>query len=181
MDTATSNLEHDHEHILRLISVMECIVGSENPNMGHIEKIVDIIKNYADGLHHAKEEKQLFPFLARRGFSPETGPVAVMMHEHEQGREYVKGITENVSLYMEGNHAALKEIYTNMSGYAALLRSHIGKENNILFRMADRALSDADQKELLKKFEKAEREQSNGSASADYIGTISSLALSYGV
>ena len=36
-----------------------------------------------------------------------------------------------------------------MAGYAELLQNHIGKENNILFRMADRALSESDHKDLL--------------------------------
>ena len=64
MNTATKNLEDDHVHILHLIEVMERVIGSENPDISHLESIVDIIRNFADGLHHAKEENQFFPFLA---------------------------------------------------------------------------------------------------------------------
>ena len=91
MNTATKNLEDDHVHILHLIEVMERVIGSENPDVSHLESIVDIIRNYADGLHHAKEENQFFPFLSKRGFSLSQGPVAVMLHEHAQGRDYVRG------------------------------------------------------------------------------------------
>ena len=97
MNTATKNLEDDHVHILQLIEVMERIIGSENPDISHIESIVDIIRNFADGLHHAKEENQFFPFLAERGFSSHQGPVAVMLHEHVRGRDFVKGIADNIS------------------------------------------------------------------------------------
>ena len=55
MTTATRNLEDDHIHILKLIDVMETITRSENPDINHIESILDIIRNFADGLHHAKE------------------------------------------------------------------------------------------------------------------------------
>jgi hemerythrin-like domain-containing protein len=181
MNTATMNLEEDHVHILKLIEVMERVIGSENPDVGHLESIVDIIRSFADGLHHAKEENQFFPFLSKRGFSLTQGPVAVMLHEHIQGREFVKGMTSNISLYKGGNNSALGRIYSNMAGYAELLKNHIGKENNILFRMADRALSETDNRELLKQFEEAEKEHGASSSSAEYISRIQQLASSYNV
>jgi hemerythrin-like domain-containing protein len=181
MNTATKNLEDDHVHILKLIEVMERVIGSENPDVGHLESIVDIIRNFADGLHHAKEENQFFPFLSKRGFSLTQGPVAVMLHEHIQGREFVKGIADNIALYKGGNNSALGRIYSNMAGYAELLKNHIGKENNILFRMADRALSETDNRELLKQFEEAEKDHGAGSSSAEYLKRIQQLASSYGI
>jgi hemerythrin-like domain-containing protein len=181
MNTATKNLEEDHVHILQLIRVMERIIGSENPDISHLESIVDLIRNFADGLHHAKEENQFFPFLANRGFSISQGPVAVMVMEHVRGRDFVKGIADNISLYKGGNVAALGKIYSNMAGYAELLQNHIGKENNILFRMADNALSESDHKELLIKFGEAEKADLSGSSSEEYIKRIQQLASVYGV
>ena len=181
MDTATKNLEDDHVHILQLIRVMERIIGSENPDITHIASVVDIIRNFADGLHHAKEENQFFPFLANRGFSISQGPVAVMLMEHVRGRDFVKGIAENISLYKGGNLSALGKIYSNMAGYAELLQNHIGKENNILFRMADRALSEEDHQLLLKQFEEAEKTHVSGSSSEEYIKRIQQLASVYGI
>ena len=181
MNTATNNLEDDHVHILKLIEVMERVIGSENPDVSHLENIVDIIRNYADGLHHAKEENQFFPFLANRGFSLSQGPVAVMLNEHVQGRDFVKGMAENIALYKGGDVSALGKIYSNMAGYAELLQNHIGKENNILFRMADSALSEEDHQLLLKQFEEAEKNHSSGSSSEEYIKRIQQLASVYGI
>lgn len=181
MNTATQNLEDDHVHILKLIEVMERLIGSENPDVSHLENIVDIIRNYADGLHHAKEENLYFPFLAKRGFSLSQGPVAVMLMEHVRGREFVKGIADNIPLYKKGNISALGDIHRNMAGYAELLQNHIGKENNILFRMADNALSETDQLDLLKQFEEAERNHSSGFSSEEYIRRIEQLASAYNV
>jgi hemerythrin-like domain-containing protein len=160
---------------------MENVIGSENPDIGHIETMVDIIRNFADGLHHAKEENQFFPFLAKRGFSLTQGPVGVMLNEHVRGRELVKGIADNITLYKNGNLSALNNIYSNMAGYAELLKNHIGKENNILFRMADNALSDSDQKDLLKQFEEAEKKYASHFSSEDYIKKIRLLASTYGI
>jgi hemerythrin-like domain-containing protein len=180
MNTATKNLEDDHVHILKLTEVMGRVIGSDYPDVNHLESIVDLIRNFADGLHHAKEENQFFPFLAERGFSLSQGPVGVMIHEHTIGREYVKGMAENIALYKGGNTAALGKIYSNMAGYVELLQNHISKENNILFRMADSALSEADHRHLLGEFEKAEASHSSGSPE-EYIRRIDQLASVYGL
>ncbi len=176
MTTATRNLEDDHVHILKLIDVMEKIVHDEASDIAHIETIVGIIRNFADGIHHAKEENLFFPFLSDKGFSSQQGPVAVMLHEHEQGREFVKNISDNISHFRNGDKGVLTEIYHNMTGYADLLKNHIAKENNILFRMADRVLSDSDQAELLSGFGEAERIYSAKTGSVNYVEQIQRLA-----
>lgn len=179
MNTATKNLEEDHVHILKLIDVMVHVTGIENPEIAHIEAIVDIIRNFADGLHHAKEENIFFPLLGERGFSPTQGPVAVMLHEHAEGRNYVKGIADNIALYKAGNKAALSDVFMNMTGYAELLRNHISKENNILFRMADNVLSDSDQKDLLTRFAEAENNHVMPFTSKSYPQQVQELAAYY--
>jgi hemerythrin-like domain-containing protein len=68
-----------------------------------------------------------------------------------------------------------------MSGYADLLVSHIAKENNVLFRMADNTLSENEQKNLLVQFEAIEQNRSAGSRAEDYIIRINDLALFYKV
>ena len=78
--------------------------------------VVYLIRNYADGFHHAKEEKILFPALEVKGFSPHQGPVAVMLSEHIQGRNFVKGMAENIALYKKGNLPALEQVFINMTG-----------------------------------------------------------------
>lgn len=176
MNTATKNLEDDHVHILKLITIMEKIVEENGSDTDHIEAIVEIIRNFADGIHHAKEENIFFPFLSDKGFSPQQGPVAVMLHEHVLGREFVKNISDNIPLLKSGNKTVLPEIHKNMSGYSDLLKNHIAKENNILFKMTDRVLSDSDHKKLLASFEEAEIKYSAKTGSVDYIEKIQGLA-----
>jgi hemerythrin-like domain-containing protein len=181
MNTATKNLEDDHIHVLKLTDVMKAVANSSKPDVKHIEEIIEIIRNFADGIHHTKEENLFFPALESKGFSAEQGPVAVMLHEHIQGRSFVKGIADNLELYKKGDKAALVEIYINMLGYTDLLFNHIKKENNILFRMADKVLSDPEQEKLLKQFETIEQNRPAGTRVEDYINRINALALIYKV
>ena len=54
---ATTNLENDHIHILRLCDVMERMAQAGSIDPAHLEKVVSLIRNFADGLHHKKEEE----------------------------------------------------------------------------------------------------------------------------
>ncbi|WP_423130263.1 hemerythrin domain-containing protein [Gaoshiqia sp. Z1-71] len=158
MQTATENLENDHVHILRLTSVMEAMIQKGSVNTDHFDQVVDLIRNFADSFHHAKEEDLLFPLMGEKGFSPGQGPVAVMLHEHVQGRNYVSGMVEAIARLRGGDKSALNDIYANMQAYASLLQNHISKENNILFRIADQAFSPEEQQLLLEKFAEVENQ-----------------------
>ena len=152
METATKNLEKDHVYILRLIDVLEQMVISISTELKNIELAVGLIRNYADGFHHAKEENLLFPLLVNKGFSSDQGPIPVMLHEHAEGRKFVQGMTKEIENIKNGDTSSFTILYENMQGYIDLLRAHIRKENNVLFHLADEKLSPDDQEELLKAF-----------------------------
>jgi len=152
MKRATDNLVDDHTIIQKVMDIMVRITSVKDPDVEHLEFVVSFIREYADGCHHAKEEGLLFPKLVDKGIPKEFGPIGMMLREHEQGRNFVKGMADNIALYKAGNKEALKDVYQNMNGYVNLLRDHIAKENNVLFRMADQALSDEEQSILLNQF-----------------------------
>lgn len=179
MKTATRNLEVDHLHIINLTRVMTQLAQLSEPPVRHLEEVVDIVKKFADEFHHAKEENLLFPLLGKKGLSPDQGPVAVMLNEHTAGRQYVKGMIDNILHYRDGNNAALQVIRENMLNYVALLNNHIHKENNILFRMADNVLSDAEQENLLSQFYEVEKEMDQ--SPAEWVRKINELAEAYGI
>ena len=179
MNSATKNLENDHVHILQLIEVMEQMVQLPDPNIADLEEVVELIRNFADGLHHAKEENFLFPLMAEKGFSLQQGPVAVMLMDHEQGRGFVRGMSENIQLYKNGQLSALNLIYANMKGYMELLSNHIAKENNILFRMADNVFTTENHQNLNTQFSVIDAGSAAGNASTDYISRINKLANQY--
>ena len=152
METATKNLENDHEYILRLMNVMEKMVLEISTNLEHIKLAVSLIRNYADVFHHGKEENLLFPFLVKKGFSIDHGPLSVMIHEHAEGRKFVKDMELEIANIKNGDESSFTILYENMQGYIDLLRAHIGKENKVLFPLADKVLTPEDQEELLKEF-----------------------------
>lgn len=157
---ATEQLMKEHEAVTLMLqilgSVRQKLLLGENVPVSDLEAMLDFLHTFVDKCHHGKEENLLFPKLVETGIPNEGGPVGVMLADHFQGRAYIKGFADGVALYKTGDPAGIVKITDNIEGYCDLLTSHIFKENNILFRMADMHLGDEDQKDLLEKFEELE-------------------------
>jgi hemerythrin-like domain-containing protein len=182
MERASDVLMSEHRNIERVLRVLEVAAvkvesGQELP-ADVFRKAVDFVRGYADGCHHSKEEQTLFPLLEERGV-PRQGPIGVMLNEHELGRQYVAAIADAIDGYERGDAESAQAIAENARNYAGLLRLHIMKEDNVLFRMSDQALSDEDQKRLLARFEEIDHEE--GDARERYEGMIDALEREVGI
>jgi hemerythrin-like domain-containing protein len=158
----TQVLMAEHELILQALDALEkkvaAIQAGAAPDRTYFEKAVSFLRTFADKCHHGKEENLLFKRMAERGFPVQSGPLAVMLADHDAGRAFIRGIADGAAK-LGTDPVAAKQIVENARGYIDLLRAHIGKENNILFPMADRALGAEDQAFLSKEFERFEAEE----------------------
>jgi hemerythrin-like domain-containing protein len=158
----TETLKEEHRAIERMLAVMDTasqrLEAGEPVRTGLFRDAVDFVRNFADKCHHDKEESNLFPRLQERGLSREEGPLAVMLQEHDLGRNYIRALDGAIPAYEQGDKSAASTVAENARGFTELLRDHIWKENNILFPMADRVLTPADQQELEERFEQVEAE-----------------------
>jgi hemerythrin-like domain-containing protein len=161
--TPTETLVREHEVILRVVDVAagEAIRVREHGRADgeRVGKIADFLSGFADACHHAKEEKLLFPRLKEIGAVEKGCPVEQLMEEHDEGRAHVRAMRENLPRAANGDRAAALTLATHLADYAALLREHIRKENDLLFPCADHHLSADDQRDLAQGFERVEREE----------------------
>ncbi|MFH1752226.1 MAG: hemerythrin domain-containing protein [archaeon] len=159
----TEQLVSEHSLILELISVLVLAVqkfetgGNVSPEF--FLQSADFIRNFADKFHHAKEENILFKKMVAKGMPEKDSPIEAMLLEHEQGREFVKGMVIAVESFAEGNESAKNEIIRNALGYSDLLKEHIEKEDNILYPLAERTFTESEKISQLKLFKKAEQER----------------------
>ncbi len=148
-------LMDDHRLIERVLEAFEKRVvsgeGGELP-LGFVKEALEFFAEFADSHHHFKEESALFPAMERRGVPREGGPIGMMLHEHEIGRAALRGIRENLPKAGEGSAEAVEAIRRHAGEYVNLLRNHIWKEDNVLFRMAEAHLSPEDIQELEAEF-----------------------------
>ncbi|MEW6215187.1 MAG: hemerythrin domain-containing protein [Nitrospirota bacterium] len=161
--TPTETLKHEHKIILMVLDAAEreaeFIQDTGKINADRVDKMLDFFRNFADRCHHAKEEKYLFTEMQKQGISGDIGPIAIMMHEHEEGRQRVKAMAEALPQARTGDLSAIKSLKKNLLAYVKLLQAHIDKEDNVLYPMADRLFKPQDQKALSEAFEKVEAEE----------------------
>src|SRR5262249_39799840 len=116
---SVERLKAEHDLIERGLTLLEKAVarldaGRPLPE-GFPEWAPRFFQQFADQCHHAKEEDVFFPVLKQRGIPEQGGPTFDSHTFADAARQYIP-----------------------------LLRQHIFKENNVLFRMAERVMSEAD-------------------------------------
>jgi hemerythrin-like domain-containing protein len=161
--TPTEILKHEHQVILRVldaaVSEADAIRRGGRVDASRLTKFVDFFRGFADACHHAKEEKLLFVKMEERGMPRQGGPIAVMLHEHDLGRARVRAVAGAIEAAASGDAAASRAVAEDLTAFADLLRAHIGKEDDILYPMADRILTAADQQALAAGFDRVESEE----------------------
>ncbi len=162
-ESLTTVLTEEHTVIKRVLTALETATAQLEKGKGVPLEIfsqgIDFIRNFADKCHHHKEEDFLFTKAVELGLPKEGGPIGVMLHEHDLGRELVKKATEALKKYSTGDIKAIKELTGNLQQFIELLREHIDKEDNILYPMIESMLPEQEQKELTNSFEKVEEEE----------------------
>jgi len=167
----TQALVAEHRLILRMITLLEqnaprTAAGSYVNWQFYLDGI-SFIRNYADNFHHSKEEDVLFVALVKNGMPRENSPVAAMLMEHDHGREFVRRMETAVRGVLDGLKDRGQAIAENALAYAALLRDHIAKEDDILYPLAERVIPETMREEIVGKYRRAE-ERTNSDLSEHF-------------
>lgn len=162
MALATEVLMAEHRGIELMLNAMERnapkIVAGDADQLPFFETAIDFLRNFADNCHHYKEERLLFPALAERGVPTLGGPIGIMLSEHEQGRAYIRAMAEAVSQGKGGQSDAYSRVASAATGYVALLRAHIQKEDTVLFPWAERVMTRDELTAMAEQFDVVELE-----------------------
>jgi hemerythrin-like domain-containing protein len=169
---ATQILMNEHRVIERVLSAMqlaaERVSHGQEMRPAFFLNAALFIKNFADGCHHRKEEGVLFIAMNESGMPSQGGPIAVMLAEHEQGREFTQAMKDAAEKWETGDLSARPVVIQDALGYVALLRQHIHKEDNILFPMADRIIPPERQQKVNEEFERIEVEENRAGVHEKY-------------
>jgi hemerythrin-like domain-containing protein len=94
--------------------------------------------------------------MCERGFSRESGPVAVMLYEHKVGRGHVAALRQVGEGQGAPSAVETQAFLENAAGFVPLLRAHIQKEDRILYPMALRLLTGPELDAMESEFERSE-------------------------
>ncbi len=141
---AVETLMNEHRVIER---VLDALVGFADDvrRRGATEKdelarFVTFVREFADACHHGKEEDILFAAMVEHGFPREGGPIAVMLHEHDQGRGLVRILKQRAEQDAAWSDDDRQEIAQVAQGFSDMLHAHIHKEDAVLYPMAEQHL-----------------------------------------
>lgn len=149
-----NELMNDHRLIEKVMSALEERLARDNDAFpaDFVAQALAFFVEFADGHHHYKEEEALFPAMAQHGVPVEGGPIGMMLYEHTLGRELLAAIRDRLPQARGGDSAACASIRQHAGDYIGLLRNHIWKEDNVLFRMAQNVLDPRAVEELAVRF-----------------------------
>ena len=126
---ATEVLRKEHDAILKMIEATEITAarlerGEKVPD-SMLAGLIEFFQLFADRCHHGKEEEIFFPRLVEKGMPRDGGPVGVMLHEHEMGRDLIRRMSQAEGAYRAGAPSAALSWAQAARSYSALLREHI--------------------------------------------------------
>ena len=132
MQTITEYLSAEHHHCDDLFAMAEAAAAGND-----LAAAKAGFTAFHQGMqrHLAKEESIMFPAFEKASGSS-MGPTSVMRMEHEQMRELFAEMQAALDADDTGTYAGLSETLL------VLMQQHNFKEEQMLYRMADRTLND---------------------------------------
>ncbi|HXV83403.1 MAG TPA: hemerythrin domain-containing protein [Candidatus Binatia bacterium] len=175
-EKATDMLSDEHRIIERMLAVLKKLTNAPVENsLDSWRKALDFFSHFADQCHHFKEEQVLFLAMEEHGIPREGGPIGMMLTEHEEGRGLVKAMISAVPLVEAKNEAAKEILVDKAKAYLRLLKDHIQKEDEILFKIADDVIPADEQKALLRSFEEHEAKEMGSGIHEKYLKLVEEL------
>lgn len=135
----------EHKNIKEMLKVVRkacfSVLEGEEVNYEDFYNMIHFIRNYADSHHHKKEEIMLFNRMVDEiGETAEKVVRYGMLVEHDLGRLYVTNLNEALEALKNGNAEAKLDVIANAVSYTNLLERHIHKEDNVIYKFAQREL-----------------------------------------
>jgi hemerythrin-like domain-containing protein len=135
----------EHDNILEILDILrlniEELESGREVSFEIFEKLIDLIKIYADKLHHGKEEKILFSTIKENKILINQGLINEIESEHVVGRDLVHKMSFELKKINEQKTDDYQELISFSWDYYFLLTEHIEKENLILFPEINENLS----------------------------------------
>jgi hemerythrin-like domain-containing protein len=149
--SATEVLCTEHRAILRMLDVTHELahlleVGVDVPPE-MLDAVAEFMRVFGDE-HLRKEEEHLFPALSKRGVALDGVAVDTLQRDHDQARTLLGKMADAATAYRDRRPKADRRWGRFATEYAAVMRRHIDKEQEIFYPAAEQILS-ADEKRHL--------------------------------
>lgn len=148
MNNSIKNMMDEHRLIEQVLGALETYIdrlkSGQAASRNTVTQFATFFRQFADQCHHGKEEDRLFVKMNQCGFPKEYGPIAVMLAEHEEGRNHVGVLADIGGASGPCSTEETNQIIHHGASFIPLLRAHIQKEDHILYPMAQQSIPPAE-------------------------------------
>ena len=139
----------------RIAAVLSCLRGmlanmetlEGKPDFDLLHAMLDYMDSFVNTFHHPKEDRYLFKALHRR--HPEAGAIIdELQKQHVQGAENLDGVRAALKAYERDGKAAFDAFRKKALHYVEFEKNHALTEEEKIFPLAEKHLTDEDWAEL---------------------------------
>lgn len=135
--TALASFFEEHRIIARVIDALAAyadLLAQDGPiERSDLGQFARFFAEFADYIHHDKEETILLPLLARHGFDWNWGPLADIRREHRHERQLIGTLSQAAAQESDWSDEQRRHIANIASTVVEFQRAHMKKENSELF------------------------------------------------
>jgi hemerythrin-like domain-containing protein len=156
----TDTLAKEHALVILVTKAAEQEVrymhdtGEYRPDV--VDELVDFFQYFTEACHDPKEENLLFARLRARGLPADSGLLAEFYREHAEFHSRLRDIEHWLRTMKTTGEGEVPALAAHLDGYLKLMRSHVAREEELLFPLAEELLTDEDQEELARGFDSIE-------------------------
>ena len=149
-------LKSEHPPLLEQLEKLYTLTQNIDQELNVEEDFIELIEQVkafkaALDSHSEREEGVLFPMMGTY-IGTTSGPIAVMEYEHDQAKANIGSFLTNAEV-TEASTEEKKRLAELIQNAYFILTEHFSKEENVLFPMAERMLTDEEKAELYKRIQ----------------------------
>jgi hemerythrin-like domain-containing protein len=148
MYKAISIIRDEHRSIAAVLHGMEFLVNEIKTRKAKIDArvfraMLYYLDTFAERLHHPKEDQYLFAPMRRRG-TEGSALIEELEREHANGERSLQRLEQHLVRYEEGGESEFPDFYAAVEKFVAGYREHMRKEEEQVFPLAEKLLTESD-------------------------------------
>jgi hemerythrin-like domain-containing protein len=157
MSMALTIIRDEHRTISAILHGMEYLawqIGKRNKKVDPqvFRAMLYYLDTFSERSHHPKEDQFLFSALRRRGAGAEA-LITELEKEHAGGEDALRRLAQALNRYEEGGDKEFPGFERAVERFVDSYRDHMRKEEELLFPLARKLLTDADWAAIDRAFE----------------------------
>lgn len=143
---ALASLIREHQLVSRVVAALEVYARrlrqGDPIDAGDLGGFARVFREFADQIHHEKEESILLPLLSRHGLAWNSGVLPVVRLEHRQESSFIDTLCRAAQQPPPWSKSERRQIATAALALAEFQREHHRMENTELFPAVGQQLSE---------------------------------------